>query len=320
MLSAMPTMTFPTADGLADDLDALTWHQDEPFGSSSIFAQWCVMRAASQAGVRVILDGQGADELFGGYRPFAYSIADTIRHGRIPSAWQELRVLGRELGMPVRPQAIKAIALAAGANRARGLHELVRRRRPAPPILAAGVTIPADPHLWTDGPSLDLLDAHLRRATLDESLPELLRYEDRNSMAHSVESRTPFLDVHLAEAAFTGSAPHRSAPPWTKHVLRLAVEDRVPADIVWRRDKVGFETPEQAWRPVLQRLLADRAAGSPAAALIDVDACVSGRVDDRALWRALNVVTWWDVFGARAGRPSAGSVTAGDAGRPVAIG
>lgn len=296
VLNAVPTLSFPSIDGLQLEMDDLAWHQDEPFGSSSIYAQWCVMRSASEQGVRVILDGQGADELFGGYRPFAYSVADKLRSGRVYAANSELRLLQRELGMSSRSMLMKALALAGGAEKLLTLRHELRRFHAAPSVVASGVEIPFIASSWSRGPKRDLLDGHLRRVTLESSLPELLRYEDRNSMAHGVESRTPFLDYRLAESAFASGAAHRSSAPWTKYVLRRAVEDRVPAEIVWRREKVGFETPEAAWRPIVQQMLRERMPGNPASELINVKACMTDVVDDRSLWRAMNLAAWWQVF------------------------
>ena len=296
VLNAVPTLSFPTVDGLQLEMDDLTWHQDEPFGSSSIYAQWCVMRSAAEQGVRVILDGQGADELFGGYRPFAYSIADKIRRGKLAAACTELSILRAELGMPKAPLFLKAIGLAGGVHNLPAIRHQLRRFRSAPPVLADGVELRRPPASPLPGRSRDLLDSHLRRVTLESSLPELLRYEDRNSMAHGVESRTPFLDFRLAECAFGSSAAHRSSAPWTKYVLRRAVQDRVPSEIVWRKEKVGFETPEVLWRPIVRTMLADRLSGNPAADLIDAKACMTDEVDDRSLWRAMNLAAWWQVF------------------------
>jgi ABC transport permease subunit len=76
--------------GLLAELDAVTWHQDEPFGSTSIYAQWCVFRLAREHGVAVMLDGQGADEALGGYHGyFGPHLAGLLRHGRWPMFWRE---------------------------------------------------------------------------------------------------------------------------------------------------------------------------------------------------------------------------------------
>src|SRR5262249_54850474 len=92
---------------------------------------------------------------------------------------------------------------------------------------------------------LDNLNSHLARLIVEDSLPNLLRYEDRNSMAFSIESRVPFLDYRLVEYVFT-RAPHlRIHDGWTKWIQRKAIDTKLPSNIVWRRDKVGFETPEQ---------------------------------------------------------------------------
>jgi len=104
-------------------------------------------------------------------------------------------------------------------------------------------------------------DEHLRYSMADR-MPDLLRFEDRNSMAFSVEARTPFLDVRLVELAFGGAAPYRIRDGWTKWVLRRAAERRLPEEVTWRRGKIGFETPERRW-------LANWPGGLPVAETVD---------------------------------------------------
>jgi asparagine synthase (glutamine-hydrolysing) len=78
-------------------------------------------------------------------------------------------------------------------------------------------------------------------------LEELLRYADRNSMAHGVEIRLPFLDHTLVEFVFSLPAAFKIRDGWTKWVLRKSMEDILPAGIVYRKDKTGFEPPQQVW-------------------------------------------------------------------------
>ena len=91
------------------------------------------------------------------------------------------------------------------------------------------------------------LESHLRHLVEESSLPHLLRYEDRNSMAFGIEARVPYLDHRLAQFIFREAPGWRLHQGWTKWVMRKAMEGTVPDTIVWRRDKVGFETPEATW-------------------------------------------------------------------------
>ena len=115
------------------------------------------------------------------------------------------------------------------------------------------------------------LDSHLARLIVEDSLPTLLRYEDRNSMAFSIEGRVPFLDYRLVEYVFT-RAPHlRIRDGWTKWIQRQAVDGTLPSDIVWRRDKVGFETPEQQWFRAGKSHLLDILGDDGASDYLDMD-------------------------------------------------
>jgi asparagine synthase (glutamine-hydrolysing) len=225
----------PSAEELLADLDALVLAQDEPFPSSSSYAQWRVMRLAHGHGVTVLLDGQGGDELLAGYDGFRpYAIADALRGGRL-SAARELRsaslaartaaaLLPPPLSDPLRRRARARAAFVARdlhARHARALGELERTEQ--------------------------TLDGVLRRSLLVTTLPVLLRSEDRNSMAHSREARVPFLDVRLVELAASLPPELKLEGGTTKVVLREALGDLLPPEVLARRDKLGFATPEAVW-------------------------------------------------------------------------
>jgi asparagine synthase (glutamine-hydrolysing) len=246
----------PTAQELARDLDALVRAQEEPFPSAGPYSQWRVMQLARAAGVTVLLDGQGADEVLGGYHyhygPFLAEIART--HG-LPAAFRSARqaaeVTGRPLGFFVAllgyhglplPMKLRSLALARGATHGR-----------VPPGMIdpdVGRSLDMRPHSERHRARPSLCAE--RRANLEAtSLPALLRYEDRNSMAFSVEARTPFLDYRLVERALAFPAESLIHEGWTKNVLREAARGLVPESVRLRRDKLGFATPEKEWLTTL---------------------------------------------------------------------
>ena len=243
---------YPTGEGLWEDLESLVWHQDEPFQSTSIFAQWCVMRLARERGATVMLDGQGADELLGGYRPFNILVGELARKGRLLRAIGVARDAQRVAGMNVLALLKSGLAWHAPGP----LLTRLRRMKVRAALGASGLRPDAQQELldWGGGegehePYLvhRSLDSHLRRLIVEDSLPNLLRYEDRNSMAFSIEARLPFLDYRLAEYVFAHAGHWRLREGWTKWLHRAAMKGKLPEEIVWRRDKVGFETPEQKW-------------------------------------------------------------------------
>jgi asparagine synthase (glutamine-hydrolysing) len=297
---------YPTADRLWDDLEELVWHQDEPFQSTSIFAQWCVMDLAHQRGVTVLLDGQGADEMLGGYHPYAVWFGQLLRAGRLTHAAREAQAAGSVTGLDPLP----LVARGAAGQLPAPLLRRLRGSRVRDAVAASGLR----PELGKSFQSsvaaageayegLDNLNKHLARLIIEDSLPNLLRYEDRNSMAFSIESRVPFLDYRLVEYVFT-RAPHlRIHDGWTKWIQRKAIDGKLPADIVWRRDKVGFETPEQQWFRAGKSHLLDLLGDDSAADYLDMDYVrreAPGLIDSGntgIVWRWVNLVLWLNRFG-----------------------
>ncbi|MGE0456283.1 MAG: asparagine synthase (glutamine-hydrolyzing) [Vicinamibacteria bacterium] len=293
-----------TSADLLRDLPALVRHQDEPLPSLGPYSQWRVMALAREHGVSVLLDGQGADELLAGYvyqlGPFLAEVFD--RHGaaRVMAEARALsRVTGRSLGFLLGlgayhrlPMPSRLRALAIGRTSTHGhlpgsaLDPAIRRR-----------------HGWIEGarhaPHARL--ANERRANvLSTSLPALLRYEDRNSMAFSIEARTPFLDYRVAEAAMRLPATDLVRDGWSKWILRESTRGLLPEAVRLRRDKLGFATPEKRWlEEIAPRVREWLGPGSFAAGLVrpdvlqgwlrETDAALARR---RGLWRLCAVELW----------------------------
>jgi asparagine synthase (glutamine-hydrolysing) len=298
----------PTVERLNADLERLAWHQDEPFQSTSIFAQWCVMGLARERGVTVLLDGQGADELLAGYRPYARYLGDLLRQARGATFAREALLISARSSQPalslLRNALIftlpaPAIELAYAGRQMLHLPSPVLRSDFAAEYRRAAL---ADIPSWCEQTSLD---RHLRDAVIESSLPHLLRYEDRNSMAFSIESRVPFLDHRLVEFVFQQTPHLRIRDGWTKWVHRQAMERLLPDAIAWRSDKVGFETPEVAWQ---RDLLAARpdlfADGAACGQYLDLPTvrhaveewCAHGG-DTRQMWRWISLEMWLRVWG-----------------------
>ena len=287
------------ATQLVDDLPSIVQAQGEPFGSTSICAGWYVMREAKRAGLTVMLDGQGGDEVFGGYRAsFGYRLSDLLRAGQLGEAAHELRAFARNNGPRwaavalARPHVPERLSLSARA-RLRGSATLVAPALRAVPAAAQenGAAFP------------DRLRRQLHVLLTRRGLPELLRYEDRNSMAHSLEARVPLLDHRLVELAFSLDGSELIQHGETKSVLRRALADLLPPAVAKRRDKLGFVTPEGSFmRGALGDLAADVFASRTFRERGFVDATAARsrlerhrRGDLRAgmeLWRALNLELW----------------------------
>jgi asparagine synthase (glutamine-hydrolysing) len=293
------------SDGdLLNVLPTIIEAQDEPFRSTTVTAQWYVMHAARAEGMKVMLDGQGGDELFAGYLGYlGYFFASLLLEGRLKTLAAEVIAQRRVRGL--RPaQIVAALArpfvppslawqVRAGLNGARGLLGPALRRQ--------AFAAPSTQSAFRDRFRRQL---HL---VITTRLPELLHYEDRNSMAHSIEARVPFLDHRLAELTFSLAADHIIRGGNTKMILREALADLLPESIRTRTSKLGFDTPEQAWLRGSLGILAAEVFESRSTAdrgLIDVQAASERlkrhRMGDFSagfeLWRALNLELWARAF------------------------
>jgi asparagine synthase (glutamine-hydrolysing) len=298
------TRTTPDSAALLRDLPRLVHHQDEPFPSTAPFGQWCVMRMAREQGVTVLLDGQGADEVLAGYHyhygPYLAEVEET--HG-IAAAWREARAAHKVTGRSMwffmallgyhllpAPRFVRRSLLGRAATQGRlneGLVDPAVRRR-------AGF-LRSERHR----PRLSLLAE--RRANITRSLPALLRYEDRNSMAFSIEARTPFLDYRLVERALALPASDLMVGGWTKGILREATRGLLPDAVRLRRDKLGFAMPERRWlveiAPHIRRWLGPEARTSAivqakrmAPLLSQSDAALAATP---GIWRLISLELWW---------------------------
>jgi asparagine synthase (glutamine-hydrolysing) len=240
---AQAHQVFPTFDDLQSELDKFLWHQDEPTGSTSQFSQWSVFKKTHEVGLKVMIDGQGADEQLAGYGGNDLSFYTGLMRGmKLRSLLDEMRSYKKANGSLPVGFLIGAAELTLGKSFSAVLPSRLR--------IATGIS----PEWLQYAGSMNLhsapaksLQENLNRQVYSEPLPALLRYEDRNSMAWSVESRTPFMDYRLLE--FTSGLPERYIyyRGTRKHILREAMKGVLPEQIEKRKDKMGFVTPEEQW-------------------------------------------------------------------------
>lgn len=300
-----------TPQELARDLDDMIRAQGEPFGSTSIYAQYRVYQLAKENGITVTLDGQGADEMLAGYNgypgPRLRSLLET-GHGV-----QALRFLNAWAQWPGRSRAA-GLKLAVAEMTDGAVYQVLRRLsgREALPawirgdVLAQrGVSLrhPRQRPEW-DARGRRVM-AELAHSLTKRGLSSLLRHGDRNSMRFSIESRVPFLTLEQAELLL--SLPEHyliSQGGETKSVFRAAMRGIVPDQILDRKDKIGFQTPEQLWltsmaATVRQWLQEDIRLPflDQAVILREFEDIIGGRkAFSWQLWRWINFVRWHQHF------------------------
>jgi len=232
----------PNTTKLKMDFDKLVWHQDEPFASLSIFAGWCVMEKAKESGVKVLLDGQGGDETLLGYERFyAYLLREKILKFKFIDFINEFKLSSKN--SKLTPKMLLGYFIYFN-------NKQIRKRR-----LKLKYSKFLNPGFISRFRNLDIVDGMLQFKQIDDmkkyelirSISHLLRYEDRNSMANSIESRVPFLDIVFVDKAISIPDEYKLRGGWTKAVLRKYMEDKMPEEVVYRKNKLGFSVPQTLW-------------------------------------------------------------------------
>jgi asparagine synthase (glutamine-hydrolysing) len=234
----------PDGSDFWDVFDRMAETQDEPTAGPGVYSQWKVMELAHATGLKVLLDGQGGDETLAGY--FRY-LPTRLRDFAATGRWGEFAatfapVVAR-LGAPTallhtfEPWLPAPLVGALRANLGQGKDRVLARALARRPDDVPGWPRVERSELWR----------HLAFDTFTRQLPSLLRYEDRNSMAFSIETRLPFLDYRLVEFAFALPDDVKLEGVTTKAIARRALAGRVPPSVLARRDKMGFETPTDPW-------------------------------------------------------------------------
>lgn len=301
---------YPELEGLFTSAAKITWHQDEPFGSTSIYAQWNVFRLAADNGVKVMLDGQGADEQLAGYHGFfGPHLASLFRHGRWLALLQEMFAMKRVHGYGFDRAGKYLLNYIVPETIKDPLRRRTGRQHNAPDWLNLDRlgALPVNPMVSNGAYTAQNIKDLSISQLVSSNLQMLLHWEDRDSMAHSIESRVPFLDYRLVEFVLGLPDEFKLHGGVTKRVLRDSMRSVLPEGVRMRMDKLGFVTPEEVW-------LKERATGQFRAALnesIDISHGILNADATRCLfektlqgdvpfsflqWRLINFGHWLKAF------------------------
>ena len=247
-----PHFITPDYEGMINNIDSIAWHQEEPFGTSSIYAQYCVMRLAKENNVTVLLDGQGADEFLAGYHYYYAPFFNELKR-RYPQKYSEEHnayealhkdnninaLFKKDLKYYVRsgvPTLIDPLK--------KGLSFYKQKTNP---FFSADFYSEHRGHTFSKAVEFNDLNKSLHQSILQGSMQTLLRYADRNSMAQSREVRLPFLYHELVEFVFSLPPYFKIHKGWTKWIMRQSFDKLLPPEINRRKDKIGYEPPQKNW-------------------------------------------------------------------------
>lgn len=213
----------PTVDDVMAIYDKAVYHLDFPQDSSLMSAVF-TYKLTSDCGCRVTLDGQGSDEIQGGYLHYLRNYFTNLPFAEILSEWNHFKQI---------PSAKSQILLGVVFR----ILKMFGLKKPTRLVLKT-FGKKSDPFIT--------INEHLK-IDFENNMQNLLLIGDRTSMMHSVESRFPFLDYRLVELLFQQPYFFKINSGWTKYPLRVLFSDRLPSKIVWRKDKMGWEIPEKLW-------------------------------------------------------------------------
>ena len=272
----------PRAEDVPSEHERMICAMDFP-PESTCMSGWHTFKRVAQSEVTVTLDGQGADEQLGGYLIYwMYFFA------RLP-LWKALASWPRMWSMPgaSRPALWGLCANAAGCvvGRARALRLLQKLGYRTNPFMPVNQILHHD---------------------LENGLRTLIHYSDRVSMAWSIESRMPFMDYRMVEFLASVPAAYKLHNGWTKYLARRAFDGKLPDEIVWRKDKVGWAIPEDFWFEGQHRDWLNRQIESPTFTAW-FGSAERARAQQHAVTttlkvRILNLAKWYDLFFSRTGR------------------
>ncbi len=290
----------PTSNQFSKDIQELCYAQDVPFFSSSTYSQFRVMQLVAETGIKVTLDGQGADELFSGYNShYSSHIWELIKGLQLKSAAKNIGF--HKKGFKQLTEPLKYVLASEGP-------ELFKRsfenKKPAFSFLkeefynSNKVQFNSYSENWKAS-----LNEQLYHEFTGTRLKNLMRTGDRNSMHFSVESRMPFVDdIPLVEYVFSIPGMYKIKNKISKYLLREAAEIYLPSEIYSRQDKVGFSTPEKIWLSEQKEQLFTYLPESDdefikwAALKNNWDEILLKNQDTSGVWRVLNFGIWKKVF------------------------
>ena len=290
---------YPDPDGFLNDLEKIVYHNDFPVNSTSVYAQWEVMKTVQSHRIKVLLDGQGADEVLGGYYPFAgiYMIEEILKI-KLLSFLRNYKNIKQNFTKDIN----QVIGRALFYFLPQVLQKRIRTQRRLGPNLLSGEYKRLFHSL--DVPEIGGKDYYeYSLNSIRYGLTELLRYEDRNSMAFSIESRVPFLDHRLVDFTLSLDKEYKLHKGWTKYILRRASENILPGEISYRKDKIGFATPQSEWKSDYKTHLYDYINQTYIPEILDKESVLSlcntelkNPTKNSEFWKIISLIKWFEVF------------------------
>jgi len=280
----------PQLEDITNNIEEVIYTQEEPFGGPSIFMQYFVMKKARENGCIVMLDGQGGDEtLFGYEKYFAFYFASLIAKFKFIKYWKTIKNL--QLFKVSKKYILRDSIIILFRNQLSFLEDLVRKKRTFIKLKSHRKSLN---YIY----SFKDFKNFQKRELKTSCLPHLLRYEDKNSMRHSVETRLPFIDYKFAQSAVSMNDELKFKNGYLKYLLRKVVSPILPKSIVWRTNKFGFEAPTDMWIASYKDVMISKIQKSK---ILKNTVEISDEMfnNKKLLWKMYNIAIWEKVYGVK---------------------
>lgn len=280
----------PQLEDLTKNIEEVVYTQEEPFGGHSIFMQYFVMKKARENNCIVMLDGQGGDETLFGYEGyFSFYFASLLSKFKFIQYFKEIKSLTT---FKVSKQRIlRDSFIVLFRNHLSFIEKAVRKKKTFIKLQHDRKRLN---HLFE---FKDFKNFQIREIIV-RNMPHLLKYEDKNSMRNSVESRLPFVDYKFVQSAVSINDSMKFKNGFLKYILRKIVESVLPKNIVWRTNKFGFEAPTDMWIENYQDKMIEAIENSN---ILNQSVELNDKIynNKSLLWRMYNVAVWEKVYGVK---------------------
>lgn len=278
----------PTIEDFQKNIDEVVSTQEEPFGSPSIFMQYFVMQKAKEINCTVMLDGQGGDETLLGYEKYYPAYLMSLKKSKMLREFINSSNNSRLSKKQLFQYFFYFTRYNIRKKRLKSRNSFIK-----PKYLA---NFECELLKKSCDSYLDI--EKLQKIEINNiQLPHLLKFEDKNSMKNSIETRLPFLDYRVLETSLSIKHQFKINQGWTKYILRKAIEDKLQESVVWRKNKLGFNAPEASWMDSINDdMIKEINESEILNEIIDFTKLSFSKLDLRTKWKLYNVAKWEKTF------------------------
>lgn len=292
-------LVFPNKNNLREEIEQVIWHQDTPFPTLSIYAQWCVMRKANEKGIKVLLDGQGGDETLLGYdRYIIFLLKDNLRRLQIKRFLENYKLYKKNYKLSLS-RIIQYLMYFSNSHLLQYLTRCIKHKK------MNCINKEFFKKFKSNKDYIKNLNFkncfELQKTEICHSnVSPLLRYEDRNSMAFSIETRVPFLDYQLIEKEMQIPLEQKIKNGYTKNILRETMKKQMDKEVVFRTNKLGFSVPQKNWIDQLDETyiynFIDNMKTKKYFNENTIKEIFKKKVNDEMRWKFLSIEIWLKVY------------------------